>query len=108
MDLTSNEDLTDLQIRLIYYVKSYLQVWWISDLCDAEGTMIESKLYYSEKCCKVNFNKVEIKVRKDGYGDETNKNADGEKNDESNEEAIRNRSSKFYFSNCEEVNQGGF
>ena len=60
MNLISEADLTDLEISRIYYVKSYLQVWWVSDLCDAEGIMIEPKFYYSEKCRKVDFNKVEI------------------------------------------------
>ena len=53
MDLTSEADLTDLQIARTYYVKSYLQVWWISDLCDADGTMIEPKFYYSENFVKL-------------------------------------------------------
>ena len=104
MDLTSEADLTELEISRIYYVKSYLQVWWVSDLCDAEGIMIEPKFYYSEKCRKVDFNKIEIKANEH----ETTNGSDDEayEENESDEEAIRHRPSKFSFSTCEEINQG--
>ena len=78
MDLTSEADLTDLEISRIYYVKSYLQVWWVSDLCNAKGIMIEPKFYYSEKRCKIDFKKVKIKVRESENTNEDEDKADRE------------------------------
>ena len=45
--------------------------------------MIEPKLYYSEKFCKVDSNKVEINAQDDENDNEDNDKADGENNNES-------------------------
>ena len=37
---TSDNALEDKEIKVIYYCKSYLQVRWISDLCNADGTSV--------------------------------------------------------------------
>ena len=41
MDLaTSNDAFEDKEIKFIYYCKSFLQVRWVLDLCNADGTHI--------------------------------------------------------------------
>ena len=37
---TSNDAFEDKEIKFIYYCKSFLQVQWVSDLCNADGTSV--------------------------------------------------------------------
>ena len=41
MDIvTSDNEFEDRDIKYVYYCKSFLQVRWVSDLCNADGTSI--------------------------------------------------------------------
>lgn len=95
-----NQILLILQISRVCYVKSYLQVWWDSDLCDSDGTMIESNFCYREKWCNVDLNTVEVKVRDNTNDNKVYENVYVEKDYESGEEVIRHKLSKFLFSTC--------
>ena len=48
MDLVSESNFKDYEIKRIYYCKFYLQVWWVSDLCNATGTRVKRELYKGE------------------------------------------------------------
>ena len=41
MDLVSESNFKDCEMKRIYYCKCYLQVWWVSDLCNAAGTKVK-------------------------------------------------------------------
>ena len=40
----SGNEFLDREIKYIYYCKSFLQVRWISDLCNGDGTSVLSKI----------------------------------------------------------------
>ena len=48
MDLVSESNLKDCEMKLIYYCKYYLQVWWVSDLCNESRTRVKQELYKGE------------------------------------------------------------
>ena len=45
MDIvTSDNEFKDRNIKYVYYCKSFLQVRWVSDLCNADGTSVLSNI----------------------------------------------------------------
>ena len=45
MDLVSESNLKDCELKRIYYCKCYLQVWWVSDLFKVAGTQVKQEMY---------------------------------------------------------------